>query len=224
MKTCSVCKIAKEMIGFSVDQKSKDGLQHRCKDCDRTYHQVHWASRIVRASQSHDIRAGRPVHSVDYIDEMWVTELVRESPNCHYCDVPVRYGPNVNRQTNPDGLQLDRKDSALPHTKSNCVQCCQTCNNRCKTLPYKWKILTGGGDFAHFEMRWCPGHYHNGGDGGDHVRGIGDFVVDSRNPGGIATYCRVCQARYYANRLIDIVRSSIDNKVARRPDKRKREQ
>ena len=197
MKTCSSCKISKEISGFSK-QKSKDGLRPQCKGCIRTYNQVHWASKIVCSSRGHDIRAARSVLGVDYIDGTWVTELVRESPNCHYCDVPLRYGRGVDRCTNPDGLQLDRMDNTLPHAKSNCVQCCRTCNNRCQNIPYTWKVLSHGGDFTQFGKAWCPGKYHVG---DDHVRDIDDFGADARNPDGLNSYCRACRESDRANRL-----------------------
>ena len=111
-----------------------------------------------------------------------------ENSHCHYCDVTLKYGTGVNRCIRPYGLQLDRMDSALPQIKSNCVQCCRKCNVRCCTIPYKWKILSGGGNFQHFDMKWCPNKLHDGGDDGDHVRNIDEF--------GAGRYCRACHNVY----------------------------
>ena len=41
MKTCSKCKEAKSLEGFSRDARSNDGLRSDCKDCCRAYH-AHW--------------------------------------------------------------------------------------------------------------------------------------------------------------------------------------
>ena len=138
-KTCSTCKKQKGCT-FKKRRKSKDGLQHNCTDCQRTHKQSNWASRIVHGSINSDKDMHRPIDGDDYIDKQWVQELVNANPNCHYCDVTLVYGIGINRCTHPDGLQLDRMDSALPHLKSNCVQCCRTCNVRGNNKPYKQKI------------------------------------------------------------------------------------
>lgn len=192
MKTCSVCEQTKEESEFNKDRRNKYGLRSGCKNCEREYDQVKWAAGIVHNSRGNDNKANRPTNSAEYIDENWVKALIRTKPNCHYCDIPLRFGIGIDRSTNPDGLQLDRMDSALPHNKSNCVQCCQMCNQRCKTLPYQWKVLSVGGNFAHFGAKWCPDSSH-GGD--DHVRGIDEFGKRRRSPDGLYDCCKVCQAQ-----------------------------
>ena len=137
-KMCSTCK--RKGRTFCKDRTTKDGLDHRCKNCQRTQKQSNWASEIVQNSRRNDNRMHRPIDSADYIDKPWVRELVRNNPNCHYCNVPLAYGSGVNRKSHPRGLQMDRMDSALEHLKSNCVQCCNTCNKRGKNKPYKQKI------------------------------------------------------------------------------------
>ena len=136
----------KDKICFTCKQKGRTfhkrghGLQHRCKDCQRAYRQIQWASQIVHASIKSDKDMHRPIDGDDYVDELWVQQLVHDNPNCHYCNVPLVYGRGVNRKSHPHGLQLDRMDSTLGHLKSNCVQCCKTCNVRGNNKPYKQKI------------------------------------------------------------------------------------
>jgi hypothetical protein len=146
----------------------------------------------VSNSKFRDDDADRPIDSDDYIDSKWVEELVHNKPNCHYCGVTLKFGIGINRQTQPDGLQLDRMDSSLEHTKSNCVQCCKTCNQRCGTMPYKWKKLSGGGNFAYFDMKWCPSYLHNGGDEGNHVLKIEEFNANPWKKDGLNGYCKAC--------------------------------
>ena len=196
MKTCTKCKQVKSE--FHKDKSKKDGLDYRCKDCTRAYKQDIWAKRIIDHSREHDEDANRPTDSIDYIDEKWVEKLIQENSHCHYCDVDLMYGIGVNRQVNPDGLQLDRMDSTLPHIKSNCVPCCRMCNVRCQTLPYKWKVLSGGGNFQHFDMKWCPNKLHDGGNGGDHVRNIDEFDNSSRD--GKRSHCKACCIVYKQNK------------------------
>ena len=141
-KICSMCK--QDGRSFHKDWTTKDGLRVQCTDCHRAClqksNQTNWAVRIVIGSINNDKASHRPTDSAEYIDKIWVQELVRNNPNCHYCSVPLAYGRGVNRKTHPRGLQLDRMDSVLPHLKSNCVQCCSNCNRRGKNKPYMQKI------------------------------------------------------------------------------------
>ena len=192
-KKCCTCKQHKECAEFNRDRKRKDGFSWQCRVCTQKHRQTCWASEIVHHSRLHDQDAHRPVDSDDYIDSKWVEELVRNNPNCHYCGVPLKFGIGVDRKANPDGLQLDRMDSALEHIKSNCVQCCDTCNSRCQTMPYKWKKMSGGGNFAHFDMKWCSSYLHNGGDGGNHVRNFDEFGSTKGNKDDLNSYCKSCR-------------------------------
>ena len=198
MKTCTACKQHKEDGEFSVDKSKKDKLCSKCKDCAREYQQSNWASVIVHCSKLNDDAVHRPVDSDDYIDSKWVEELVRNNSSCHYCDVTLKYGVGIDRNTNPDGLQLDRMDSSLEHTKLNCVQCCKTCNRRCGIMPYKWKVLSGGGNMAHFGMKWCPSYLHSGGDEGNHVLDIDEFGPNSSRKDGLDSYCISCREHHTA--------------------------
>ena len=137
-KSCCTCK--QKDCTFGKRKRNKDGLHHQCKDCRRAQDQINWAVVIVQNSRKNDSKYHRPIDSADYIDKPWVQELVRNNPNCHYCNVPLAYGRGIDRKTHPDGLQLDRMDSVLEHLKSNCVQCCNTCNKRGNNKPYKQKI------------------------------------------------------------------------------------
>jgi hypothetical protein len=42
MKKCSKCKIEKELTEFSKDRRSKDGLQNKCKFCNKEYHKKYY--------------------------------------------------------------------------------------------------------------------------------------------------------------------------------------
>ena len=137
-KKCSMCK--QKDCTFPKRKTNKDGLDNQCKDCHRAYQQINWASRIVANSRFNDQKMHRPTDSDDYIDRSWVQQLVRDNPNCHYCDVTLVYGKGVDRKSHPCGLQMDRMDSSLEHLKSNCVQCCNTCNKRGNNKPYMRKI------------------------------------------------------------------------------------
>ena len=59
-------------------------------------------------------------------------------------------------------------------------------------MPYLWKKLSGGGNLAHFEMKWCPNKRHDGGDQGKHVRGIDEFGADVTREDGLRVHCIEC--------------------------------
>ena len=190
MKKCTRCKQDKEVTEFSAN---KDGLCSHCKDCIQEYNQINWSSVIVRSSRRNEKRDNRPIDG-DYIDEKWVRELIQNNQNCNYCEVPLQFGIGIDRATHPAGLQIDRKDSSSSHTKDNCVQCCSECNNRCKTMPYKWKVISGGGQFVHFGMKWCPCKHHDGDDEGDHVRFLSEFGPNKSKVDGLSDRCKSCRS------------------------------
>ena len=191
-KTCCTCKQHKGDGEFHRSKVNKDGLFYQCKKCKQEYQQRNWASVIVHRSRYNDHKHHRPTDDDDYIDPQWVADLVRDDPTCHYCKAQLDFGIGVNRCLHPAGLQLDRMDSRVPHLKANCVQCCQTCNKRCQTMPYLWKVLSGGGNFAHFDMKWCPSRLHNGGDEGNHVLSIDEFDPSESTNDGLSVYCKAC--------------------------------
>ena len=41
MKTCTKCKVPKALGEFSKDRSQKDGLQYKCKGCERDYRSKH---------------------------------------------------------------------------------------------------------------------------------------------------------------------------------------
>ena len=42
MKTCSKCKLSKELTEFGTNKTKKDGLQYSCKICQRAYCKSHY--------------------------------------------------------------------------------------------------------------------------------------------------------------------------------------
>ena len=40
LKTCSCCGVSKEISLFNKDRNSKDGLQYKCRDCEKAHYQA----------------------------------------------------------------------------------------------------------------------------------------------------------------------------------------
>lgn len=50
---------------------------------------------------------------------------------CHYCNSIIRWAkhsPDCGKEPENHGYHLDRKDTAMPYNKENCVVCCNRCN------------------------------------------------------------------------------------------------
>jgi hypothetical protein len=63
---------------------------------------------------------------------------------CHYCLTKIVWNPysTVNNEFISRAYYLDRKDSSLGYSKSNCVVCCTKCN-RAKNADYTYEEWYG---------------------------------------------------------------------------------
>jgi len=63
MKTCTKCKVQKDLSLFSTRTRSKDGLQAKCKACDAEYikenREAHTASMAKWYQENHEAEAAR---------------------------------------------------------------------------------------------------------------------------------------------------------------------
>lgn len=76
-----------------------------------------WSVRLRDRLRNHISRAKKRYGGVwDFTKE---EAFALFTANCHYCGV---------QGTDRDPLGLDRVDSSVGYTKSNCVPCCGTCN------------------------------------------------------------------------------------------------
>lgn len=67
-------------------------------------------------------------------------EAFTQCTECHYCGANLVWRI---RYAGKGGWQLDRKDTKLPYTASNCVPCCKRCNfGKGKHFTYEeWKQI-----------------------------------------------------------------------------------
>jgi hypothetical protein len=61
---------------------------------------------------------------------------------CHYCDCRIKWVPFNSHKG--QAVNLDRKDSKMPYSESNCVVCCKRCNyGKNKLFTYQeWFSMT----------------------------------------------------------------------------------
>jgi len=58
-----------------------------------------------------------------FIDKCFLKELVKDYPNCYYCEVQLQYF-----DFNDTLATIERLDNSKGHIKSNCVIACRKCN------------------------------------------------------------------------------------------------
>ena len=149
MKTCSKCKIVKELTEFSKDQSTKDKLCSYCKSCDRkNYRERYHAKKLPGWVPKVRSRGTRKAiddvissykHCAKKRDMEWKlsdqeAEVLVQS-NCHYCSCPPS-NRKIYKSTYNYGKHLstyiyggiDRVDSSLGYTSGNVVPCCSICN------------------------------------------------------------------------------------------------
>jgi len=58
-----------------------------------------------------------------FIDRCFLKELIKDFPNCYYCEVELQY-----IEYNDTLATIERLDNSKGHIKSNCVIACRKCN------------------------------------------------------------------------------------------------
>jgi len=58
-----------------------------------------------------------------FIDKCFLKELVKDYPQCYYCEVELQY-----IEYNDTLATIERLDNSIGHIKSNCVLACRKCN------------------------------------------------------------------------------------------------
>jgi len=91
-----------------------------CKNCSGSV-KVNIQGWIISSKQS-DKKYNR--FDVDrFIDKCFLKELVKDYPNCYYCEVQLQYF-----DFNDTLATIERLDNSKGHIKSNCVIACRKCN------------------------------------------------------------------------------------------------
>ena len=103
-----------------------------------------------------DQARNRPFREEDFITPFDIFRMIDEQKGlCRYCECVMLIGPGIIRTKCPDGLTLERKDSALPHIRDNCVLACAECNkikNAHKTYDF---MKTYGPEIKSKRLRAC---------------------------------------------------------------------
>lgn len=125
-KTCSKCGDAKPLDDFYLKRGKPMSW---CKACNRARNRLYWALNAEKhvANYRHYNRSLPGLYSIlkhNAEERSIPLELTMEQyaavrcGPCHYCGGALP----------PSGAGVDRKDSRVGYTPSNCVACCTHCN------------------------------------------------------------------------------------------------
>lgn len=135
MKTCSKCKIEKELTEFYFNKK-RDSFEASCKPCrqksvekylennDNLKHIFYSRVSNIKARINYELEDDFR----DYLIELWN----KQNGKCFYSGVDMilkGYGKNIN-----NAMTIDRVDSSRGYVKGNVVLCCSIINKMKQNL------------------------------------------------------------------------------------------
>ena len=128
-KICSRCKEEKDLKEFNKLKQTKDGYQHRCRECQsitrkqsydnnrekelKTDRKYYWNNReryLINMYKRYDKNKNKE----NDLTVEWFKENISSKP-CLYCG-------------DTENIGADRIDNTKGHTKDNVVPCCTICN------------------------------------------------------------------------------------------------
>ena len=126
MKNCTTCK-------HNLNDKTFfwNARQHKaCQPCVEKackWQVANWPKICVKMSKVSDQKSNRPWNETEYVTPNFLlAQLDHQWEVCFWCGIVMQ---TQNRKA-PDGLTIERLYNNLPHTMSNCVLACHTCNVR----------------------------------------------------------------------------------------------
>lgn len=139
MKICKVCGNEKSIELFAKDKSRVDGLQRRCRDCQKILSAASYAANPEKAKAKSLSPATRYAsyryHAKERNIPFHLTKdefLTFWQADCFYC------GDQITT------VGIDRIDNAIGYTMNNCVACCWECNrikSSCKIESLNTHIL-----------------------------------------------------------------------------------
>lgn len=141
MKKCCNCKTSKELSEFGKWSKSKDGLQSRCKECQRLYNRELYASSSKRRTK---------IREVDSKNKLLIKEKVD--------DYKSRLGCAECGESNPIVLDFDHlegksfnislavnKGYSWPRISKEIEKCDVVCANHHRIRTHKRRVIAQKG-------------------------------------------------------------------------------
>ena len=127
---CIECK------GIAICQHRR--IKYQCTDCQGSAVCEHKIQRAqcrkcsdpvkisIRNWMSHSKQEDKKRNHYDadrFIDRCFLKELVKDYPNCNYCNIELQHV-----EYNETLATIERLNNSIGHIKSNCVLACRKCN------------------------------------------------------------------------------------------------
>jgi len=138
LKSCINCRNHAKNYRLKHQMCIHNLQKYFCKECDGTQICKHKLQRCYCKTCSDPIKVSIRrwiIHSKEtdkkynrfdadrFIDKCFLKELVKDYPNCYYCEVKLQYVDN-----NDTLATIERLNNNIGHIKSNCVLACRQCN------------------------------------------------------------------------------------------------
>ena len=146
MKTCSKCKITKDLSEFNKTKTNKDGLSYLCIECNRnvtkSYREKNkdryyanqkekretlsvFLSQLLYNAKTRATKKGMPFS----VDSSFVSSLLKEQDyRCSVTGLPLSFSTHSRKKANPFKASLDRIDSNGGYTTDNVRFVCWAVN------------------------------------------------------------------------------------------------
>ena len=138
LKKCLACGEYLTLDCFYIRTKNNpgpDGLEARCKDCERTRAMEQslgviglFKEKVTGAK----IRSKKKGQTSDLTHEIALAQLNAQGGLCYYTGIPMTGEPG-----NLDNVSIDRIDSTKPYIEGNVVICCEAINIMKNEMSYK---------------------------------------------------------------------------------------
>ena len=139
-KVCVVCKKRRRRTSFNKNRSRKDGVQSRCKLCDRAY------ARGLYRKGDRKYKKAIYTRRTERLREKreWIVGYLRDHPcvDCGERDIVVLEFDHMNSSEKVDGvMSLLNKGASLNRIKrevAKCVVRCANCHRRRTSHRFNW--------------------------------------------------------------------------------------
>lgn len=137
-KSCSRCKIEKDISAFGKQSGHKTGLNPACKDCVNKYHKTLYASNESRRLYLKTKTAGRIVFK-----KQWIWNYLLEHPcvDCGETDPVVLEFDHIYPETKSFNISNKINEYGLKKLKEEIDKCeirCANCHRRKTAKQFGW--------------------------------------------------------------------------------------
>ena len=116
MKTCTKCKVRKELSCFGKRSSNKDGLKEVCKDCRKEEAHHYWLTKDKQKHTLESLRARAKKMNLPFDLEYEDLNIPEKCPVFGYTLERTIYSQNKTRHLSPS---VDRIDPNKGYTKDN---------------------------------------------------------------------------------------------------------